>query len=315
MLRFILRRVVVATLTLLAASLLLFALVRLLPGDAVRGMFGFGRPPDAAMEAVRERLGHDQPFLVQWGRFMTDFATLDFGESMQGESVRGILAATIGPTLWILSGVAVLQVLLGPALLWMSARRPRSRLDRWTAAATVVLVSIPTLVAAFLLQAILVYWTDLLPSPDWIYAPDPNAGWRNYVMPILALGLGTAAHLAMVGRVELLAVLATPYIVTARAFGIPPDRILKVEAARPAAGAAVQVLAANLAVLLTGLIVVEDVFGVPGLAAALLQAIEDQDRILMLTMLLLVLTAVMVVNTAADVVHGMIDPRVRDAGS
>jgi len=313
-LRFILRRIVVATVTLLVASVVLFAAIRLLPGDEVRGMFGFGGASPAAMEAVRERLGYDQPFLVQYWRFLEDFLRLDFGTSMRGESVRDVIGSSIGPTARILAGVAVLQVLLGPLLLWLSLRRPRSRLDRLTATATVVLVSIPTLVAAFMLQAILVYWTDILQSPDWIYAPDPAAGWRNYVMPVLALGLGTSAHLAMVGRVELLSVLSTPFITTARAFGVPYQRIIRVDAARPAAGAVVQLLAANLAVLLTGLIVVEDVFGVPGMASALLSAIEAQDRILMLTMLMLVLTVVMAVNTIADVVHGLIDPRVREAG-
>lgn len=312
MARFILRRVVVATLTLLVASFVLFAIIRLLPGDEVRGLFGPGAST-AALEAARNRLGYDQPFLAQYGSFLRDFLSLDFGDSMRGLPVRGIIGGAVGPTVRILAGVAVLQVVLGPALLWVSARRPGTRLDRWTAAATVVLVSVPTLVAAFLLQAVLVYWTDLLPSPDWIHPPDPNAGWRNYVMPILALGLGTSAHLAMVGRVELLSVLSTPYIMTARAFGLSHDRIVRVEAARPAAGAVVQLLAANLAVLLTGLIVVEDVFMVPGLAAALLQAIEDQDRIVMLTMLMLVLVAVMVVNTLADLVHGLVDPRVRES--
>ncbi len=311
MLPFILRRVAIGVVTLLVASLVLFAAITILPGDEVRAMFGFGPVNPEQYRLIVERLHYDEPFMVQYWLFLSDFVVGDFGRTLQGAPIGPIIRARLAPTLWILLWVTVIQLALGPALLWLSVRRPTSPLERLTSNATIILVSVPTLVAAFVLQAVFVYWTDLLPSPKWIYPPSDLAGWRNYVMPVLALGVGTAAHLAMVGRVELLATLSQPYILTARGLGIPRERILKVEAMRPTAGRVVQLVAANTAVLLTGLIVVEDVFQVPGLGSALLQSIQDQDRLLVITMLMFVLTGVLVVNTIADILHGLLDPRVR----
>nr|WP_274388154.1 ABC transporter permease [Salsipaludibacter albus] len=308
---FILRRVLIGIVTLLVASFVLFAAITILPGDEVRALFGFGAVDTEQYRLIVERLHYDRPFLVQYWLFLQDFVVGDFGLTLQGAPIGPIIRSRIAPSLWILLGVTLIQLVLGPLLLWLSVRRPRTPLERVSSTATIILVSVPTLVAAFVLQAVMVYWTDLLPSPKWIYPPSELAGWRNYVMPILALGVGTAAHLAMVGRVELLATLSQPYITTARGLGIPRDRILKVEAMRPTAGRVVQLVAANTAVLLTGLIVVEDVFQVPGLGSALLEAIQGQDRLLVITMLMFVLAGVLVVNTVADILHGWIDPRVR----
>lgn len=308
--RFVARRVFTGVITVLIASLVLFALVALLPGDEVRGLFGFGPVDEAQMAEIREALNLDRPFLVQWWLFLVDFVTLDFGETMRGAPVKGIIRASLPVSGTILLGVLVLQVLLAPALVWLAGMRHGTRVDQVADTAVIVLVSIPALVAGFVVQAIFVYWTDLFPSPIWQFSDVP--AWQNYTMPILALGLGSAAHLAMVGRVELLAGMSQPWIRAARAMGMPREHIVRIDALRPAAGSMVQLLGANMALLVTGLIVVEDVFEVQGLGTALLDAIQDQDRVVILSLVMLVLMGVIFVNTVTDLVHGWLDPRVRD---
>ena len=310
LLRFVARRLFVGTVTVLIASVVLFALVDLLPGDEVRGMFGFGPVDASQLDAIRERLNLDEPFFVQWWLFLVDFVTLDFGETMRGAPVKALLRVSLPVSGTILAGVLAMQVLLAPALVWLAGMREGTRVDRVADTAVIVLVSIPALVAGFVVQAVFVYWTDLFPSPIWQFSDVP--AWQNYTMPILALGLGSAAHLAMVGRVELLAGMTEPWIRAARALGMPREHLVRIDALRPSAGSMIQLLGANTALLVTGLIVVEDVFEVPGLGSALLQSIQDQDRAVILTLVMLVLVAVIFVNTMTDLVHGWLDPRVRD---
>lgn len=308
MLAFLLRRLVAAAVTILVASFVLFAAVILLPGDEVRAMFGVGAVDTELYESMLSQLHLDRPFMVQYWLFLKDFATLDFGTTMHGAPVLAAIRSSLPVSLWILAGVVAVQALLAPLLIVVAGLRPRSRLDDMSHAAAIALVSVPALVAAFVLQATFVYWSDIMTSPTWIR----DGGWRNYVMPILALGVGAAAHLALVGREEILTTLAQPYVKVARAFGIRRGRVLRTHALRPASGPIVQLVGANVAGLITGLIVVEDVFAAPGLGNALLTAIRLQDRVLIVTMVMLIVIGVIVVSTLADLLHAWLDPRVRD---
>ena len=259
---------------------------------------------------MREALNLDKPLIAQWWLFMVDFVTLDFGTTRTGVPVADIIRASLPVSALILAGVLLLQACWLPSWCGWPACGQGTRMDHVADTAVIVLVSIPALVAAFVVQAVFVYWTNLFPSPVWQFSDVPK--WQNYTMPILALGLGSAAHLAMVGRVELLAGMSAPWVRAARALGMPREHLVRIDALRPAAGSMVQLLGANLAVLVTGLIVVEDVFDAPGSGIALLRAIQDQDRVLMLTLIMIVLVFVIVVNTASDLAHAWLDPRVRD---
>lgn len=308
MVAFLTRRLVAAVVTLLIASFVLFAVVSLLPGDEVWGMLGPGSVDTAAYQAMVAKLHLDRPLVVQYWYFLSDFVRGDLGRTLFGEPISDVIAFSLPVSLRILAGVFALQVVIAPALIWLAGMRPHTRLDNLAETVTVVIVAVPSLVAAYIVQAVFVYWTDFARSPVWEPASS-YPQWMNYLMPILALGLGIAAHLAVVGRVELRAALSTPWVKAARALGMPRSHLVRIDALRPAAGAMVQLLAANLAVLVTGLLVVEDVFRVPGVGNGMLRAIQRQDRHLIVT---LVLVGVIAVNTVADLVHAWLDPRVRE---
>lgn len=321
MLAFLVRRLLSGATTIVLASFALFSLMHLLPGDEVRALLPATTirvPPDLYASLLSE-LHLDRPFLVQYGLFLRDLVTLDFGSTMPrvvahleqvvpGDPLRPLVLGSLRTSGGIVGGVLALELLLAPVVVWVAARRrdgPLDHVSRWT---SVVLVSVPVLVAAILVQTTMSYWTDLSPTPVW---SSRGTWWQNLLPPVASLGLGAAAHVALVGREEVLAVLAQQHARFARALGLPESHVVR-RALRPTAGAMAQVLATNVAAVGTGLIIVEDVFKVPGIGSALLAAIHDQDRTLIVTLLVVVLALAVVASTVADIAHGLLDPRVRD---
>lgn len=308
MLQFAVRRLVGAVLTVLVASFVIFAMARLLPGDEVRALFGIGRVDPVEYARIRSQLHLDEPFLLQYAYFLRDLVQLDYGRTIFGTSVRQVVLSSLQTSALLLAGVVGLHLALAPAVVWVSGRWPRSQLDRVSEGLSVLLVSVPVLVAAILVQAIFGHWLELTTSPSWSLR---NSGWQNVVPPVLALGLGTAAHLALVGRDQFRTISRQTHTQYARAVGLPPNRIIR-RTFRPAAGQMIHVFAANLAAIGTGLIIVEDVFAVPGFGFAILQAIRDQDGVLLTTLLVVLVALAVLISTAADVLHAAVDPRVRD---
>lgn len=305
MFRFLLRRVLEGGVTIVVATFLLFGVMTLLPGDPVRAVFGLGPVDQEAYDAIARRLHLDQPYLVQYWHFLENLVTLRLGSTLQGVPIRSLVETALPHSLRIAGGVFALQFLFAPVVVALSGLRPHSPADRLGTGMSVALVSVPALVAAMLLQGLAV----ALSPNNFI---ESASTLNRVVLPILALGLGTAGHLALVGREELLAALSHPFVRVARAYGVPHGRIVALQAFRPSLGPTIQLLAANLAVLITGLIVVEGVFGVPGVGGLLLDAIRSQDRLLTVTLLGVLLVGVIVLNTLADLVHGWLDPRLRD---
>lgn len=305
--------------TIIVATFLLFGVITLLPGDPVRALFGFGPVDVEVYNQIAERLHLDEPFLAQYWHFLEGLVTLDLGGTLRGAPILPMVKGALTPSMQILGGVFALQLMFAPAAVVIGGLRPRSPVDKFTNGLSVLLVSVPVIVAALLLQALataVIQGLDATVTISGQVVPIRSAAGYGLIygrlLPILALGLGTAGHLALVGREELLMALSQPFAKTARAFGIPRGRLVRVTALRPSLGPTIQLLAANMAVLVTGLIVVEGVFMVDGVGGLLLDAIREQDRILVVTLLSLVLIGVIVVNTLADLVHGWLDPRVRD---
>lgn len=322
MLRFLVRRVLAGAVTVLLASFVIFAIIHLLPGDEVRALMPPGtiRVPRDVYDRLSRILHLDRPLLVQYGYFLRDFVTLDFGRTMPhvssgfrqilpGDPIRPMIVASLQVSAGLVAGVVALQVALAPAIAWLAARRPKSWPDLLSRGSSVILVAIPVLGAAIMIQTTFSYWTDLSPSPKW---SSRGTFWQNYGPPILSLGIGSAAHLALVGREEAILALVQPHAKFARAIGLPESRIVR-RAMRPTAARMIQVFGANVAAIGTGLIIVEDIFGVPGLGTAMLDAIHEQDRILIVTLLMVVLVLAIIASTLADIVHAALDPRVREA--
>ena len=313
--RYAVGRVVQMLVSLLVVLTLLWFAITVLPGDPVRALFGFRQPTPEAYARVQEQLRLDEPVLVQYLLYLRDVLTLDLGQTFPrdpfgrpdpGADVWSLVRAA-GPTsLIVLGGALVVQAVDGLVAGALSAARAGTALGRWVDGVALLLVSTPVLVAAYVSRTVFGVELHLLPVAG------VGSGWTSYVLPVLSLAALSTGYLALLLKGELLVALHAPYTAAARARGIGSWRITTVHAMRPSLIPVATFLAANLGQLVTGLIVVEGVFRVPGVGGLLFGAIADRDRSLVVGIVTFVAIVVIVANALADVLVAALDPRLRE---
>ncbi|PWW24327.1 oligopeptide transport system permease protein [Geodermatophilus normandii] len=311
-LAFALRRSGQVLLSLWVAVTLVFLAVTQLPGDPVRALFGFRPAPPELVARIRIDYSLDQPVLVQYGRYLGDLVSGDWGRGLPavrgttvvpGPAVADVVAGAAPVSAVLLAGAIVVQLVVG-VVAGALAGGGRGT-GRGVYAVATVLVGTPVVVAAYLLRWVFV--SELGWAPVNGRTGDPAA----YVLPIVALAALSTGYAALITRAEVGDTLRAPYVLAARGRGLPPWRVVAVHALRPALTPVVTFVAANLGQLFVGLIVVEGVFGMPGVGGAVLAAIRAHDRALLLGLTTVVIATVMVANAVADVAAAAVDPRVR----
>ena len=312
--RFLLGRTVQMAVTLLVVVTLVFVVATVVPGDPVRVLFGIERPPPEIYDAIVAQYHLDEPLLQQYLLYLGDLLTGDLGRSFPsnpygditaGAPINGMVAAAAPHSARILLGALALQTVVGIAVGVRSALRPTSRSSRSLYALALALVSTPVLVAAFVSREIVGVELQWLPSGGL------NDGWLSYVLPAMSLAALSTGSVALLSRSELRDSLREPYIRAARARGLAPQRIVGVHALRASLVPVVTFIAADVGTLVTGLVIVESIFGITGVGGMVLQAILSRNRALIIGLVIVIATAVIVANTVADILHAVIDPRVR----
>ena len=315
MVRFAVARGLQMLLTLLVVLSLLWFAITVLPGDPVRALFGFRQPTPEAYARVQEQLRLDRPVLEQYLLHLRDVATLDlgrafprdpFGRTEPGAEVWSLVRAAGPASAVVLAGALVVQAVVGIAVGALSAALTGSRLGRAVDAVALLAVATPVLVAAYVSRTVFGVQLQVLPVAG------TGSGWTGYVLPVLSLAALSAGYLALLLKGELLVALRAPYTAAARARGLSPWRVTTVHAMRPSLIPVATFLAANLGQLMTGLIIVEGVFRVPGIGGLLFDAIADRDRSLVVGIVTFVAVLVIVATAVADVVVAALDPRLRD---
>jgi oligopeptide transport system permease protein len=303
--RYLLRRLLLAIPTLLLITTLGFALLHAAPGgpfDSDKRML------PAIQQAIEARYHLHEPLWRQYVRYLGDLARGDFGPSFQyrGTSVNQIIAqglpvdATVG-----LSALA-LALLLGGAIGVTAAMRESSLWDIGSMAVAAVGIALPLFVVAPLLVLVFAVTLHWLPAGDWV-AGSPS----HLVLPAVALALPYAGYVARLMRGSTLEVLHSSFIRTAQAKGLPTARILWHHALRPALTPLVSYLGPAFAGVLTGSIVVETVFGLPGIGRFFITAALNRDYTLVMGITVLYGTLIILCNLLADLCYAWIDPRVR----
>ncbi len=305
MLKLALRRIAGLVPTLLVIITLSFAIVRLAPG----GPFDQEQALSAPVRANLERLyGLDRPLAVQYVRYVRGLLHGDFGPSLRQRDFmvseligQGLpLSATLG------LAAILLAVLLGipagvAAALW---RNRAADLSISTVAA--FCIALPSFVTGPLLALLFGLHLHWLPVAGW-----ERAAPRYFVLPVLTLALPVAAYLARLTRASLLEVLRTPYVRSARARGLGSPRILWRHALRPALLPVVSYLGPAVAFVVTGSLVVETVFGLPGTGRFLVQGAIDRDYPLVMGMIVVYGALTLMLNLIADLLYGWLDPGAR----
>lgn len=310
---FVVRRGLRALATLLVATLVFHASLTLLPGDPVRALFGFRPPPPELVAELRSRYHLDDPYVVQYLTYIGDLLRFDlgrslpldpFGRTVAGPPVSQIVRDALPHTAWLVGASLVLQALLATLGGLVAALRPGAPASRMVVAGSVVMLALPVILTSYMLQV------GVALQLGWLPMVGVDQGWRSYVLPVLALSGVTLGTLTLFLRSELRQTLRAPFVQYATACGVRGRRIVGVHAFRVALPPVVAYFASTLGHVVMGILIVEGIFGLPGLGGTMFEAIRRQDRALLVSAVTLVTVVVIVANLAADLVVAALDPRV-----
>lgn len=314
MLPYLLKRLAITAATLIVASLVVFAVLEILPGDPAHLMLGINATPDA-VEALREQMGLNQPLILRYLSWIGGMLTLDFGRSYTySVPVIDLVTERLAVSLPLALMALILSTVIAiPVGIFSAERRGRAG-DAIAMGASQLGVAIPNFWFALLLIYIFAVWLRLVPAggfPGWSAGVWP--AFKGLILPAIALALPQAAILARVTRSALLEVLNEDYIRTARAKGMPRRVVLWRHALRNAMIPVLTILGLQFAFLLAGTIIIENVFYLPGLGRLVFQAITQRDLIVVESVVMLLVAAVIIVNLLVDISYAIVDPRLRSA--
>ncbi len=309
---YILRRLIIGILTLLVASIVVFAVLEIVPGDPARLMLGINATQDA-VDALREQMGLNQPLAVRYFSWIGGMLVGDFGRSYTySVPVIELVAERVAVSLPLAFIALFLSTAIAiPVGLFAAARRGRLS-DTSVMGATQLGIAIPNFWFALLLVYVFAIALRLVPAggfPGW--GSGIGTALKALILPAIALALPQAAILSRVTRSALLEVLGEDYIRTARAKGMPRSYVLWRHALRNAMIPVLTIMGLQFAFLLAGTIIIENVFYLPGLGRLVFQAITQRDLIVVESIVMLLVATVVVVNLLVDLSYAAVDPRLR----
>jgi peptide/nickel transport system permease protein len=313
--RILLRRLGTAALTVIAVSILVFAITQLLPADPAVMLLGESATP-AQLAAVRTKLGLDLPAWQQYAHWAGGILRGDFGTSIDsGQPVGLVMFTALGRSLLLAALSLVLMLLVAIPLGTVAALRRGRPTDIAVGILASVGVSLPEFVTATILLITLGNPTvGLLPATGYVpLSENVGDGARHLVLPVLTASVILVAHVTRMIRSELSDVLASDYVRAAQMKGLSRTRILLRHALRNALLPAITVVALDVGYLLGGIIVVEEIFAFPGIGRALIVAIQQRDLPSIQAGALLMATVYALANLAADLAYAALDKRIRYA--
>jgi peptide/nickel transport system permease protein len=313
--RYLLSRLGQSVVTLFLASVVVFVGVRALPGDPALALAGEEADP-ATLAAVRADLGLDQPLVVQYGSFVKNLFRGDLGTSIAtGTPVTDLISTTLPVTLWLSAYALTVAVLVGVGAGVVAAVR-RGRWQEWVANGfTLVGLSVPSFwlgILAILYLAVGLRW---FPASGYVpVSEEPLRGLYYLTLPALVLGTALAAVIMRQTRSSMLDTLSADYVRTARAKGLPERRVLTRFALRNSLIVVVTIIGLQLGGLVSGAVVTERIFGLPGFGKLTLDSVFTRDYPVIQAVVLITTFAYIVINLGIDVLYSVINPRIRVGG-
>ncbi|WMP17114.1 oligopeptide ABC transporter permease OppB [Thiothrix lacustris] len=304
MLQYVVKRLLGALPTLLVIITLAFFLIRMAPG----GPFDRERaiPPEIA--ANIERAYHlDKPLVVQYGYYLLNVVQGDFGPSFKykDHTVSSLIAQGFPVSLQLGLFAMLLALLVGIPAGMLAALHQNRPLDHAVMAVAMTGITIPNFVMAPLLALVFGVFLHWLPVAGW------DAGWRSAVLPVIALALPQIAYAARMMRASMLETLSSPHIRTAFAKGLPMRLILWRHVLKGALLPVISWLGPATAAIITGSVVIEQIFGIPGIGRHFVQGALNRDYTLVMGVVVFYGALIILMNLLVDVIYGLIDPRVR----
>jgi peptide/nickel transport system permease protein len=298
--------------SLLAASVLVFFVVNVLPGDVAAVILGTSATPQS-LETLRHQLGLDQPGWVRYLEWIGGLLHGDFGTSVLSHAAVGqLILQKLSVSAPLALASAAIAMLVAVPLGVLAGTHYRQRSGMLISVLSLIGIGVPAFWAGLLLVTIFAIELHLFPAggfTDW--STDPVAALKSLVLPALALGLVQAAVLTRYIRSSIIDVQREDFIRTARAKGLTRDQALRRHGFRYAAIPVVTILGIQLTGLLVGAIVIENVFVLPGLGRLLFQSVGNRDLLVVQDLVMLLTAVVLVVNFLVDLTYRFLDPRIR----
>lgn len=327
MLRFIIRRILVALLTLFAISFLTFSMFFALPRDPVTAQCGKGCQPER-VERVRHELGLDRPYMVQYAEYMRGVLVGRQLGSIQGgkycaapclgfsyetsEFVKDKIIRVLPVTISIVLPAMTLWLLVGIGLGMISALRRGTVFDKTAIGISLAGASMQVFFLGLVLQLLFVYTLKIVPQPSYTPITENPAKWAGGLMLAwITLAMLNSAIYARLSRAQMLETISEDYIRTARAKGLPANRVYGKHALRAAITPIVTIAGLDLGSFLGGTVITETTFGINGLGRTAVDAVRSGDMPTIMAVVLLAAVFIVIANILVDVLYTVIDPRVR----
>ncbi|MBS0559040.1 MAG: ABC transporter permease [Proteobacteria bacterium] len=312
----VLRRLVSAVPILLIVSLITFGMIHLIPGDPAAAIAGLSATP-GQIAVLREQLGLDQPLLSQLAHWYLALLHGDLGRSLlMGQPVATVTFQRLPVTIALSAYALVLTLVLGVASGVIAALRQNTLIDQGAMMLAMFGISVPNFWLGLLMILLFAVKLGWLPTGGYIAFTDDPLGWlRTSTMPAISLALLQMGLLARITRSTMLEVLRQDYIRTARAKGLAPHLVVLKHALSNAMIPIVTVVGIIISLLISGSVVTESLFSVPGIGQLLTQAVLNRDYPMVQGGLLIVTAVLVLVNIMVDVAYAMLDPRVRYEGA
>jgi peptide/nickel transport system permease protein len=303
-LRYVVRRVLLAVPVLLGVATLVFSLIHLVPGDPAQAMLGDGAAPQDVAE-LRTSLGLDRPLLTQYASFLRSAIVGDLGRSFRtGQPVTTMIAERVPATAELALASMIVAILIAVPLGVIAAVRRGTAVDFGAMTFALLGVSIPNFWLGPLLAIVFAVELGWLPVSG-------RGTLANLVLPAISLGLALAAILARMTRASLLDELNELYVRAARARGVSRASSIATHALRNSLVPLLTIVALQFGAVLTGAVITETIFAWPGIGRLLIQSIGFRDYPMVQGCILLIAVTYVTVNLVTDVMYGVLDPRIR----
>ena len=300
----ILRRLLESLIVLIGVALLIFIMLRVVPGNPIETMMG-EHANQATIDRMTAELGLDQPVYIQFIRYITGALHGDFGTSYSlGKPVSALMAAAFGNTLKLSIFASLFAWIVGIICGIISAVRKNGIADHLFLGFSLLGVSMPVFMTAMILQFFFGYYLHWLPISG-------SGSWQCFILPAIALGWNSAGAISRLTRSTLLDVLQEDYIETARAKGLSQSAVVLLHALRNTMLPVVTMMAIQFSGMLSGAVITETVFSINGIGRLAVQGISGRDIPLLQGTVLFSTAVVIIGNLAADCLYSVLDPRIR----
>ena len=318
MLKYIRRKLIHLIPITFAVTALSFFFVDILPGDVADAIAGVGTDnsvvDEAAIEEIRKDLGLNRPVIVRYFSWLAGVFTGEFGKSYQtGQLVSEAIAIRLPVTLQLLIMAQFLAVLFAIPAGIITAYKAGKFTDKCITTITFAFLAAPSFIIAIILAFLFAVTLNWFPATGYIpFSEDPLGNLRSFTLPSLALALIEWPILSRVLRNDLIETLQQDYILMAKAKGLSNFYILMRHALRPSSFTLITVIGIQLGNLISGAVIVESIFALPGVGTLLVNSIHSREILMVQVIIVIMAIAYVMINLVVDILYGVLDPRVRE---